>query len=422
MKPKIAPVKLAKSIVENVKLPAKGQTFLWDIETKGFGVRFTPTARTYIAQGRVNGRDRRVTLGKHGVLTVKEARKRALKELARMSAGVDPVVTKKREQAHAVTLSGVVTAYLKDRRNLKESSRADIEKHLNKSFSDWSDKPIASITRDMVLKRFRELSDKGPAQANQAFRNLRALFNYSMGAYRADGIPTIPENPVKAISDLKIWNHVKPRSGRIPTDKVGVTWNQLQELRTSPERTTVSQTLADAVTFLLLAGARWGEMASLTWEQVNLDEGYWHIPDPKNRTSVTFPLSRLTLELLKDRPRKGKYVFPAKTGTGHVREARTVLSKVSGAAGVTITAHDLRRTFRAIAGEVGIDFWKTKLLMGHKISGDVTIQHYTETNDLRYLDKEINAIADWITRQGAIAAAENVVQIKTAMGDKHVNS
>jgi integrase len=86
-----------------------------------------------------------------------------------------------------------------------------------------------------------------------------------------------------------------------------------------------------------------------------------------------------------------------------------VLKKVSEAAGVHVTAHDLRRTFRAIAGECGIDFWKTKLLMGHKISGDVTITHYTETSDLRYLLVEINQISKWIERQGKIAATGNVV-------------
>jgi hypothetical protein len=49
--------------------------------------------------------------------------------------------------------------------------------------------------------------------------------------------------------------------------------------------------------------------------------------------------------------------------------------------------------------------------MGHKMSGDVTISHYTETSDLRYLAPESNAIADWIIRQGNIAASDNVIQL-----------
>ena len=402
-------MKLTKDVVESQKLPAKGQAFLWDSETRGFGVRLTPTAKTYIVQARVNGITRRVTLGKHGILTVQEARKKAIKQLSKMFDGKDPIIEKKRVVAQSVTLKQVVEAYLKDRRSLKESSKGDILKHLNNAFSDWAEKPITGITRDMVLARFRELSDKGPAQANQAFRNLRAFFNYAIGAYRADGKPTIAENPVKAISDLKMWNHIKPRSGRIPLDKIGIALNELQRLRAEPFQTEISRTLADAVTFLLLTGARFGEMAGLTWEQVNLDEKYWTLPDPKNRTAVTFPLSDAALDIVANRPRNSNFLFPARTESGHVREARSVITKISDAIGVHITAHDLRRTFRAISGECGVDFWKTKLLMGHKISGDVTITHYTETNDLRYLTEDINRIGDWITQQSVIAKTDNVV-------------
>lgn len=402
-------MELKKAVIESIKLPERGQKFLWDDELTGFGVRLTPTARTYIVQARIHGVTRRITIGRHGVLTIQQARKLAQKELLSMLEGKDPIIEKKRTEAYAVTLEQVVAAYLKDRRSLKETSRSDIVKHLERSFSNWKDKPIVSITRDKALTKFRELSDRGPAQANQAFRILRALFNYTMGAYRADGVSIIAENPVKAVSDLKMWNHIKPRSGRIPIEKIGVAWNTLHELRTALDQTAISRTLADAVTFLLLTGARWNEMASLSWDRVNLDENYWHIPDPKNRTSITFPLSEVAVDLLKDRPRESSFVFPARTKTGHVQEARHVLSKLAEVVGVHIAAHDLRRTFRAIAGECGVDFWKTKLLMGHKLSGDITITHYTETSDLRYLKKDIDAMASWIVQQGIIAKSKKIV-------------
>jgi len=185
-------------------------------------------------------------------------------------------------------------------------------------------------------------------------------------------------------------------------------------LRTEPFQTDISRTLADAVTYLLLTGARFSEMSTLTWDQVDLDQKCWTLPDPKNRTAVTFPLSNATLDILSDRLRDTKFVFPARTETGHVREARTVLKKISGVIGTHITAHDLRRTFRAIAGECGIDFWKTKLLMGHKISGDITITHYTETSDLRYLADDMDRIGNWITQQGKIAATDNVIPFRGA--------
>lgn len=405
-------MKLTKSVVENTILPEKGQAFLWDSEVRGFGVRLTPSSKTYIVQGRVGGVERRVSLGRHGVLTVQQARNKALTVLSSMGNGVDPVAEKKRSEAYALTLNELSEEYIKARHDLKPTSIADIKKHLQKSFASWADKPAVEITRDKVATRFRELSERSHAQANQAFRILRALLNYARAAYRPGDKPMIIENPVKIISDAKLWNRIPARSGRIPNDKIGIAWNTLQDLRNAPDITTIGETLVDAVSFLLLTGTRWSEAAGLTWDRVDLKEKWFHLPDPKNRTPITFPLSDVAVGILEKRTRKGSFVFPARSGDGHVTQAAGPLEKLSAAVGVRVSPHDLRRTFRAVAGECGIEFWKTKLLMGHKIGGDVTITHYTETSDLRYLAPEINRIAAWITRQATIAASDNVVPMR----------
>lgn len=405
-------MKLTKSVVENSTLPLKGQTFLWDSEIKGFGVRLNPAGKTYIVQGRVNGVDRRVSLGRHGILTVQEARKKARAQLSAMLDGVDPVVEKKRSDAYALTLEKLSEKYIEARRDLKPSSIADIKKHIEKSFASWADRPAVEITRDKVAVRFRELSERSPAQANQAFRILRALLNYARAAYRSGDQPLIVENPVKIISDAKLWNRIQARSGRIPTDKIGIAWNVIQKLRNAPDQSKIGETLADAVSFLMLTGARWSEAAALTWAQVDLKDAWWHLPDPKNRKPLTFPMPNAAVEILERRDKTKPFIFPARSGDGHITEARGVLEKVSAAVGVRVSPHDLRRTWRAVAGECSVEFWKTKLLMGHKISGDVTISHYTETSDLRYLAPESNVIANWIARQGTIAASDNVVPLR----------
>lgn len=414
-------MKLTKRVIEGAILPEKGQRFLWDSETRGFGIRLTPAGRSYIAQGRVNnskGPTRRVSLGRHGVITLQQARKRAKKELAAMLEGIDPIAEKKRIEAYSLTLREITEEYLRDRRDMKSSSRSDILKHLNKAFSSWADRPAIEITRDKVAVRFRQLTKRGPAQANQAFRNLRAILNYARAAHRPDDKPIFIENPVSVLSDTHLWNKIKPRSGRIPTDKIGLAWNILRDIRESPGETIISHTLADALSFLLLTGARWSEMAALTWDwkRINLVEGWWHIPDPKNRKPVTFPLSKVTASILEKRPKESEYIFPARSGGGHIQEARGHFDKISDAIGVKVTAHDFRRTFRAIAGECQIELWKTKLLMNHRLNQDVTIRHYTETEDLRYLDPEINKISDWIVRQGFIAKSDKVVPFPRKVG------
>lgn len=405
-------MKLTKRTVDSLSIPEEGQAFVWDDELTGFGLRLNPSGKTYVVQARVKGTLRRVSIGRHGVITAEKAREKAKAELGKMASGVDPVTEKTREKAYSKTLRILADEYIQAHKDLKTSSIADINKHVDRSFSAWRDRPVTEITRDRVAVKFRELTERSSAQANQAFRILRALMNYARAAYRPGNKAIIVENPVDILSQTKVWNRVTPKSAKIPMDKVGMAWNCLQGLREDPAQTSISRAATDIVCFLLLTGCRWSEAAMLTWDQVDIEGKTWHLPDPKNRTPITFPLSAVTVAILEDRKQDSGFVFPSWGKTGHIKDARGLFAKVSEVSGADVTAHDLRRTFRAIAGECKIDFWKTKLLMGHKPSGDVTITHYTETSDLRYLSEEINTIANWIIAKGLEAASSKVVQLR----------
>src|SRR5262245_6648633 len=60
--------RLTETRAARTKLPEKGQTFEWCSEVRGFGVRLTSKARSYIVQLRQGGREFRLTLGAVGVL------------------------------------------------------------------------------------------------------------------------------------------------------------------------------------------------------------------------------------------------------------------------------------------------------------------------------------------------------------------
>lgn len=424
-------MKLTKSKIEALPLPADGSTLYWDDELSGFGIRIWASGkRVYIVQGRANGKERRVTIGQHGkpiseteTLTADKARKLAMGIIASLSKGVDPVIEKERKETLAVTLDDVADVYIKERRTKKGGeltprTKADIKRHIDKSFSAWKNKPIATITRDMCSDLFSELSENGPTQANQAFRILRAILNYARESYRPGGVPILVENPVAVLSGKKMWNPNNAKNGRIPLDKVGAVWNMLQERRTSEAVLPSGKLGADIVLFLILTGCRWSEAAQLPWDMVKIKFGTFHLPDPKNHLPVTIPASAPLLEILGARAKvKGNpYVF-----CGRIKEDKTYLDnaaptmeKVSEVAGMHITPHDLRRTFIAIGIKLKIEMWKLKLLTNHVIQDDVTITNYTETSDLTYLSEETEQIASWIVEQGKIAAADNVVQISRA--------
>lgn len=398
--------KLTKRFLDSIPLQ---EAFYWDDELKGFGIKVTKTGIRFICQGRVNGRERRITLGKYGIFTTDQARKQARQFLQDMANGIDPVVERQKREAEQVTLGEIAAQYIKDR-NLKPLTVDDINRHLNNIFSPFKDKPLKYITRDAVLKLFREKSEQSPAQANQAFRILRALINYAMATHRPCGMPLIPENPVQVLSDAKIWNNIKPKNRRIPLDKIGKAYNFLQGLRGFSD---ARDAAVDGVIFAMLTGARWNEIASLTWDDVDFDKGTWFIRNPKNSQSVTLPLSTQAQELLKNRP-KGAYVFSTPKGKkGYpAQPPRFITEKLSTFLNMEISVHDLRRTFRSIAAELEIELWKTKLLMNHKINNDITISAYTEKSDLEYLRPSIQKISDFIYRQAELDR-NKVVDITT---------
>jgi len=398
--------KLTKNYIDKITAPADKEAFHWDDSLKGFGLRVTPTGKiTYIVQGRVNGSSPRISIGPHGVFTVEQARDVAREHLRSMRMGIDPRAVAKKEAAQRVTLRDVADGYKRDR-PLKDSSKAEIERHVTTTFESWLKKPLKDINREAVTKRFNEIKTKGttgngpaPAQANQAFAVLRALFNYAIREYREpDGSPVLTDNPVDVL--YKKWAPLKPRTSRVPDSKVGAVWSFLTKAR---EQAYNRDTLAsiDLVMLLMLTGLRIGECSELTWDRVNLEEGWIHIPDPKNSNPVWLPLSTQAVQLLTTRQRvKGSpFVFSSWGKAGHIKDPRDTMKKVSEVAGTKITPHDLRRTFMTTGvASVGIDLHKVELLTNHVPKG-VTARHYLETSHLQYLKPETQRISDWIEQQ-----------------------
>jgi hypothetical protein len=84
--------KLTKRAVDAFTPPDQGQTFLWDSELRGFGVRAIPSGlKTFILQYRnTEGRSRRIVVGRYGMLTVEQACDQAKIKLGAVASGADP--------------------------------------------------------------------------------------------------------------------------------------------------------------------------------------------------------------------------------------------------------------------------------------------------------------------------------------------
>lgn len=424
-------MKLTKTNIDRIAKPGlfASDVLYWDTEIKGFGLRVTPTGKTtFIAQGRVHGIGAavRVTVGPYGVFTPDQAREAAKEHLRNMGRGVDPRDVKRQDEAMKVTLRDVADAYFARPGKLKEATRNEMDRHVKSVFGSWENKPIASITEADVRKRHREMCATGlrgtpaPGQAQISLVTLRTLVNFANRRYkRGDGSLLIPNNPVNALKDDFV--EFKPRTRDVDAKKVGEVYHMLAEARVSA-RDDDARAGVDLVRLLLLTGARRNEGAMLTWDRVDLDEGWFHLPDPKNRNPVWMPLSSQAVGLLKSLPRRkledgteSPFVFPSRSKAGHVMDTRAPLERVSKVAGLHLSAHDLRRTFVSVGvATLGIDLHKIELLTNHVPKG-VTARHYLQTSKLQYLQPEVQAIGDWIEQQAAIAEAKarggNVVSL-----------
>jgi integrase len=417
------PVKLTKDFLDKVKPPAQGYDYRWDKSVKGYGLRLAPTGKkVFVVQGRVRGKPVIFTIGPYGTFTEDQARKRAQKVLQDMREGIDPRDVRKADESTVVTLRQVANAYVNRPGKLKDSSKAEINRHVDVVFKDWANEPITAITAEDVRKRYRDMATNGlrgngpaPGQANLCMTTLRALINFAARQYtRLDGSPLIAHNPVDALKDD--WIQLQPRTRDIETRQVGAVWQKLTEMRADPFNRDALAGI-DLVMFLLLTGARRNEGAALEWRNVNLDEGWFHLPDPKNRNPVWLPLSSQAVELLRSRVRVAgnPYVFPSRSKAGHITDTRSPLETVSKLLGTRISAHDLRRTYVSVGVAVcDIDLYKMELLTNHVPKG-VTAKHYLKTSRLQYLQPQVQRIGDWIEKQGriaeAMANADNVVPL-----------
>lgn len=439
-------LKFTKTNIDTIVKPSPlADVYYWDTVTRGFGVRVSPKgAMSYVLQSRLRGeeRDVRVTIGSVGAWVLdsyddRDARRKAQELKQQFEDGIDPRAKAKEDAAQKVTLAEVAKKYLARPGELKPTSEKWTRYYVKKVFADWSEKPITSITRDMVRERHAQLAEGGfkalnptskdkrkvrpsPATANAAMNVLRILIQFAADEFRlADGKSLITDNPVDAMK--RHWAPAGDRTGRyIDKRKVGDVWNLLHAERDKPMAED-SRAGIDLALMLLLTGARRMEIAALTWDRVNIDhtdssQCWFHLPDPKSGREVYLPLSKQAVVILESRKRvKGNpHIFPTRSKAGHIGDPRAPFELISKVVGMHLSAHDLRRTWTNIAmRECLIEKFRTDLLTCHVPShADTTARHYLDLKKLDWLHPETQRVSDWMEHAGKVAAGANVVPME----------
>jgi integrase len=326
--------KIAASFIEReIRSPKTGQSIVRDTDLKGFGVRATSHSISFIVECRVNGRVRRVTLGKYEQITVDQARMEAQKYLLAVSADKTQCL-----EPRVVTLNDVLKKFLEVRK-LRPQTIANYSGVTKRCLTDWLDKPVTAITKDMIQERHQQLTrtsrqgTSGEAQANQSMRILKTLLNFAANNYEtSDGQPLITVNPVSRLSQNRSWHIENRRRLIIPDDKLGDFYRAAMALK--------QKTLRDYLILLLLTGLRRNEAATLRWSDIDFEARTITIsPDrTKNKHQHCLPLTDFLMQLLCQRKRRGEYVFPSRLKEGHIVQPRHALAHIVKNCGMLVRA------------------------------------------------------------------------------------
>lgn len=293
----MARLRLGKRTVD-ASLPGPRDTFVWDTELRGFGLKITPNgAKSYVVQYRMGGREaavRRYTIGKHGSpWTPERARAEADRLLILVGRGIDPITEDRRRRSDAIDLAfesyadRFVENYLKVewKRTWPEAKRI-LDRDLKPAFRR---RALPEIGRREITALLDTMSGR-PAMAQQAGTILRKLFRWAVS--RGD-IATSP------MADMTLPGAVQARDRVLSDGELAQIWTAANEL---------AYPFGPMVRLLIATGQRRDEVAAMAWSEVDLEIGTWLLPAAraKNGKVHIVPLNAPAIVELTDLARLGR--------------------------------------------------------------------------------------------------------------------
>jgi integrase len=440
------PVKFTQSKLD--ALPCEPTRYeIRDTQQPGLICRVSPPGRKY-PNGRrvlqVYGRAKgipapiRVTICEVGELPLTalkgqaSVRSRADEILAQLRAGENPNETARQRHADqaaqgqvdkvaGITLGDAYAEYVRVKA-LRPRTVEGYDLILRRDLADWKDKPLREITGAMAVTRHAEIARTSRSVAMRAMQVLRAVHRFASEFYGTDDneLP-FGRCPVDKVNRVqRKWSRSDARTRKLGTDDVRP-W--LESVRRLP----IEQIQGDAermaayLELMLLTGLRRREAGFMLWSDVDFKRGTIKVRATKNGKDHTLPMTRRVREILEARKRardelkarKQNEAVPesdeATAGDEFVigtSEVRKQLVRIEKATGLTISPHDLRRSWASFAERAGLGAYAIKAALNHGTSGDVTGTHYAQldTEDLRPLMQKVE---DYIIR--LVEPVDNVV-------------
>jgi integrase len=362
--------RLTESRSVRLKLPTSGQAFEWCDEVKGFGVRLTPGARSYIVQGRYKGKKFRLTLGPVGTLSFEGpshapgARDLAIAALNAARRGDDPrgaIVKSKAANGDGPTLNDIWAAYQDagypklrgTGRKRPTTIKADADRYAKHLAPSLGRQAVEAIDTAAVRRWLDGIKSDG--QRNQCLVLAKSLLSFAA----ARGLAK-PQTIALAAGKSKEVQNFYSAAELAKLDRAIV-----ELIDEQPTRLLAYS----ALRLLLLTGARKSEVLSLRWTAVDLEHGVLALEHDKtsdNRRDIL--LKPAAVALLHKMPRTSSpFVFFGTSEAGHVRFVEKNFKASMERAGLRrVRIHDLRHSFASASIRSGNSLYVTGKLLGHR--------------------------------------------------------
>ena len=358
--------KISNRTVEGLSVEDK-DTLFWDRELPGFGVRVYPSgAKVYVVQTRSRGKSRRITIGRHGVVSAARARRRASLIIARLKAGEDPPVHGGPEgpRGTSPTVADLAERFLREHVAVRckpwtmTAYRGAIEKWIRPTLGRL---PVAEVRHEHVAAlhyRLREI----PYRANQVIAILSKMFALA----EIWGLRSAGRHPCRAIRKYREQNRERFLSEE-EFRRLGQVLNEVRAEAGTEGAGSVKASAVAAIRLLMLTGCRRDEILTLKWEDVDLASGELRLRDSKSGARIV-PLSRTAATLLAELPQVSgnPWVIPGRKPGGRLSNLNDHWYRIRIRAGLEdVRLHDLRHSFASRALALGESLPTIGWLLGH---------------------------------------------------------
>jgi integrase len=383
----MAKLRITKRSVEAMVL-RESDYIVFDADLAGFGVRVMPSGkRFFLVQYRRHGRTRRVMIGPFGPVTAEEARRQALKLLGQAATGDDPADARDRLR-QSMTLKELGERFMREHVEVrcKPSTRREYRRSVDLFLTPFfGTQRVRTVSRADVAEFHGSLSHI-PYQANRSLATLSKMMRLS----ELWGLRDPHTNPCEQIEkypERKRERFLSPRE----IARLG------KALNTAVESGRESPHAVAAFRLLLLTGCRLGEIQTLQWQHVFLEEGELRLPDSKTGAKTIY-LGSAAVDTLQTIPRfdGNSFVIAGKNIGAHLTDLQHPWRRVRAAAGLPdVRIHDLRHTFASGGIAAGEGLPMIGKLLGHtQVQTTARYAHLASDPVKRAADKIAGAIAE----------------------------